>query len=43
LPKGERGGLLTIMLVAAGVAVEMFLPLFGRILGGLPPVASPPS
>ncbi|MEU5853274.1 MFS transporter [Saccharopolyspora shandongensis] len=31
---------LTIALLASGVAVETFLPLFGQHLGGLPPVAA---
>ncbi|WP_051797949.1 MFS transporter [Streptomyces sp. NRRL S-337] len=31
---------LTIVFLAAGVAVETFLPLFGQRLGGLPPVAA---
>ncbi|HEX4223869.1 MAG TPA: MFS transporter [Pseudonocardiaceae bacterium] len=31
---------LTIMLLASGVAVESFLPLFAQRLGGLPPVAA---
>ncbi|MFJ5677544.1 MFS transporter [Streptomyces sp. NPDC093097] len=31
---------LTIAFLAAGVAVETFLPLFGQRLGGLPPVAA---
>ncbi|WP_329127373.1 MFS transporter [Streptomyces caniferus] len=31
---------LTIVFLAAGVAVETFLPLFGQHLGGLPPVAA---
>jgi predicted MFS family arabinose efflux permease len=31
---------LTIMLLASGVAVETFLPLFAQRLGGLPPVAA---
>ena len=30
----------TIMLLACGVAVEMFLPLFGQDLGGLPPAVA---
>lgn len=31
---------LTIMVLASGVAVETFLPLFGQQLGGLPPAAA---
>ncbi|MFJ8912448.1 MFS transporter [Amycolatopsis sp. NPDC102389] len=31
---------LTIMVLASGVAVETFLPLFGQRLGGLPPAAA---
>lgn len=31
---------LTIVLLAAGVAVETFLPLFGQRLGGLPPIVA---
>ncbi|WP_369199678.1 MFS transporter [Streptomyces sp. PU-14G] len=31
---------LTIALLASGVAVETFLPLFGQRLGGLPPLAA---
>ncbi|MEU7640148.1 MFS transporter [Streptomyces sp. NPDC039016] len=31
---------LTIVLLAVGVAVETFLPLFGQRLGGLPPAAA---
>lgn len=31
---------LTIMVLASGVAVETFLPLFGQHLGGLPPAAA---
>ncbi|MFE4668230.1 MFS transporter [Streptomyces sp. NPDC056716] len=31
---------LTIVFLAAGVAVEIFLPLFGQRLGGLPPAAA---
>ncbi|MYT31327.1 MFS transporter [Streptomyces sp. SID8354] len=31
---------LTIVFLAAGVAVETFLPLFGQRLGGLPPIAA---
>ncbi|KUJ69839.1 multidrug transporter [Streptomyces albus subsp. albus] len=31
---------LTIVFLAAGVAVEIFLPLFGQRMGGLPPVAA---
>jgi MFS family permease len=31
---------LTIMLLASGVAVETFLPLFGQQLGALPPIAA---
>ncbi|MGK4597230.1 MFS transporter [Amycolatopsis sp. w19] len=31
---------LTIMVLASGVAVEMFLPLFGQRSGGLPPAAA---
>ncbi|MBF6327339.1 MFS transporter [Nocardia transvalensis] len=30
----------TIMLLASGVAVETFLPLFGQRMGGLPPIAA---
>jgi MFS family permease len=31
---------LTVVLLASGVAVETFLPLFGQQLGGLPPLAA---
>lgn len=31
---------LTVMVLASGVAVETFLPLFGQRLGGLPPAAA---
>ncbi len=39
-PSPLRWIYLTIMLLACGVAVEMFLPLFAQELGGLPPAAA---